>query len=58
KAIKYWENIYSTFIQCTLTYISDRALVISGIIQIFAELTSNQYTTSLWKLYLYSGLLW
>jgi hypothetical protein len=41
-----------------LTVSSDRALAISGIAQIFGELSGDQYIAGLWKSCFHSGLLW
>ncbi|MCJ1401284.1 hypothetical protein MMC11_004496 [Xylographa trunciseda] len=58
KAIKHWEKICETFTQRALTLSSDRALAVSGIAQIFAELSGDQYIAGLWKSCFHSGLLW
>jgi hypothetical protein len=58
KAMKHWEDICSTFTRRALTDASDRALAISGVAQIFAELTGDRYAAGLWKSCLHSGLLW
>ena len=57
-AMKHWEDICRTFTERTLTLPSDRPLAISGIAQIFAELSGDQYAAGLWKSCLHSGLLW
>jgi hypothetical protein len=57
-AMENWENICATFTERALTHTSDRALAISGIAQIFAELTGDRYMAGLWKSCLHSGLLW
>ncbi|KAI1310418.1 heterokaryon incompatibility protein-domain-containing protein [Xylaria venustula] len=58
KAIEHWEKICNTFTERALTLSSDRALAISGIAQIFAELSGDQYIAGLWKSNFHSGLLW
>ncbi|KAK4967995.1 hypothetical protein LTR42_010325 [Elasticomyces elasticus] len=58
EAIQRWENICHTFTRRALTLSSDRALAVSGIAQIFAELSGDQYVAGLWKSCLHSGLLW
>ena len=58
KAIQHWEDICCTFTERALTLSSDRALAISGIAQIFTELSGDQYLAGLWKSCLHSGLLW
>ncbi|KAI1749902.1 heterokaryon incompatibility protein-domain-containing protein [Xylaria castorea] len=58
KAMRHWENICETFTERALTLSSDRALAISGIAQIFAELSGDQYIAGLWKSYFHSALLW
>ncbi|EXJ66237.1 uncharacterized protein A1O5_10389 [Cladophialophora psammophila CBS 110553] len=57
-AMQHWEKICETFTQRALTLSSDRALAISGIAQIFIELSGDKYIAGLWKSYLHSGLLW
>jgi len=57
-AMNHWEKICTTFTQRALTLSSDRALAISGIGQIFAELSGDQYIAGLWKSCFHSGLLW
>ena len=47
KAMKYWEEICETFTERALTISSDRALAISGIAQIFAGLSGDQYVAGL-----------
>lgn len=58
KAMQNWETICETFTERALTLLSDRALAISGIAQIFAELSADQYIAGLWKSCFHSGLLW
>ena len=58
KAMQHWEKICETFTKRALTLSSDRALAISGIAQIFAELSGDQYIAGLWKSCFHSGLLW
>ncbi|TRX96824.1 hypothetical protein FHL15_002130 [Xylaria flabelliformis] len=58
KAMEHWEKICETFTERALTLSSDRALAISGIAQIFAELSGDQYIAGLWKSCFHSGLLW
>ena len=57
-AMEHWEQICRTFTQRALTLSSDRALAISGIARIFAELTGDQYVAGLWKSCLHATLLW
>ena len=57
-AMQHWENICETFTERALTLSSDRAVAISGIAQIFAELSGDQYIAGLWKSCFHSGLLW
>ncbi|KAI0433591.1 heterokaryon incompatibility protein-domain-containing protein [Xylaria sp. FL1042] len=57
-AIQHWEKICETFTERALTLSSDRALAISGIAQIYAELSGDQYIAGLWKSCFHSGLLW
>lgn len=57
-AMQHWEKICETFTERALTLSSDRALAISGIAQIFAELSGDQYIAGLWKSCFHSGLLW
>jgi len=57
-AMEHWEKICETFTERALTVSSDRALAISGIAQIFAELSGDQYIAGLWKSCFHSGLLW
>ncbi|KAI1279987.1 heterokaryon incompatibility protein-domain-containing protein [Xylaria sp. FL0933] len=57
-AIEHWQKICQTFTERALTISSDRALAISGIAQIYAELSGDQYIAGLWKSCLHSGLLW
>ena len=57
-AMKHWEQICETYTERALTLSSDRALAISGIAQIFAELSGDQYIAGLWKSCFHSGLLW
>lgn len=58
KAMQHWEKICETFTERALTISSDRALAISGIAQIFAESSGDQYIAGLWKSCFHSGLLW
>ena len=58
KAMDQWKNICETFTERALTLSSDRALAISGIAQIFAELSGDQYIAGLWKSCFHFGLLW
>ena len=58
KTMQHWENICETFAERALTFSSDRAVAISGIAQIFAELSGDQYIAGLWKSCFHSGLLW
>ena len=55
--MQHWEKICETFTERALTLSSDRALAISGIAQIFAELSGDQYIAGLWKSCFHSGLL-
>ena len=57
-AMEHWENICETFTERHLTESADRAVAISGIAQIFAELSGDQYIAGLWKSCFHSGLLW
>lgn len=57
-AMEHWNKICETFAQRALTLSSDRGLAISGIAQIFAELSGDQYIAGLWKSSFHSGLLW
>ncbi|KIW88153.1 uncharacterized protein Z519_11264 [Cladophialophora bantiana CBS 173.52] len=57
-AMQHWEKICETFTERALTLSSDRALAISGIAQIFSELSGDHYIAGLWKSYFHSGLLW
>jgi hypothetical protein len=58
EAMAHWEAICTTFTERTLTLSSDRAVAISGIAQIFAQFSSDQYLAGLWKSCFHSGLLW
>jgi hypothetical protein len=57
-AMRHWREICETFTERALTLSSDRALAISGIAQIFAESSGDQYIAGLWKSWFHSGLLW
>ncbi len=57
-AMEHWEHICETFTERALTLSSDRTLAISGIAQIFAESSEDQYIAGLWKSCFHSGLLW
>ena len=57
-AMDHWKKICETHTERALTLSSDRALAISGIAQIFAELSGDQYIAGLWKSCFHSGLLW
>ena len=57
-AIEHLSKICETFTQRTLSVSSDRALAISGIAQVFAESSGDQYIAGLWKSCFVSGLLW
>ncbi|KAI1429945.1 heterokaryon incompatibility protein-domain-containing protein [Xylaria sp. FL1777] len=57
-AMQQWENICATFTGRALTLSSDRALAVSGIAQIYAEVSGDQYFAGLWKSCFHSGLLW
>ncbi|RYP56070.1 hypothetical protein DL771_012133 [Monosporascus sp. 5C6A] len=58
KAMKHWEKICETFTERDLTLSSDRAVALSGIAQIFARISGDQYLAGLWKSCFHSGLLW
>ena len=58
KSMQHWKDICETFTERALTFSSDRALAISGIAQIFAELSGDQYIAGLWKSCFHFGLLW
>ena len=58
KAMEHWDSICRSFTERALTIPSDRVLAISGIAQIFADLSGDQYIAGLWKSCLHSGLLW
>ncbi|KAH7112428.1 heterokaryon incompatibility protein-domain-containing protein [Dactylonectria macrodidyma] len=57
-SMEHWETICETFTERALTLSSDRVLAISGIAQIFARLSGDQYIAGLWKSCFHSGLLW
>ncbi len=58
RAIEHWEKICETFTERALTISSDRALAISGIAEVFAELSGDKYLAGLWKSCFHSELLW
>ncbi len=58
EAMDHWRNICTTFTERALTLSSDRAVAISGISQIFAHFSGDQYIAGLWKSSFHSGLLW
>ncbi|KAK0739487.1 hypothetical protein B0T21DRAFT_143074 [Apiosordaria backusii] len=58
KAMEHWEKICESFTERALTVSSDRAVGISGIAQLFAEFSGDQYIAGLWKSCFHSGLLW
>ncbi|KAM7194690.1 Heterokaryon incompatibility protein (HET) domain containing protein [Naviculisporaceae sp. PSN 640] len=58
KAMEHWASICSSFTQRKLTIPTDRALAISGLAQVFAQHSRDQYLAGLWKSCFHSGLLW
>ena len=55
---KLWRNILERYTGCNLTYASDKLVAISGIADIIARASGEEYILGLWKKDIFNDLLW